>query len=564
MPDQHPDHNPDQPEQHPKTPEQPTPSPDSERSPQKPDAQADAEETPAHLDHWSPVTEAMRQHHDPLVTKRGNPLDPPDPGTPLSRLIAIVCTCLVVIFVVTWQNTPDEVKEKIIYGKVTAATPEAPKPDDPAPGQWGQVDLMGRIFLRGYEQLGDYPLMEQLDPGNIAHTDEDRVRLVMLAGEFEDDADAIDRIIALRRDIAARLDENGEPVAPDELILRDLAALETIYTEGIDLIEPEQQLQLGMRYGYIGKVALTHGLPESDPARQELTSGFMLLGLFLLVTALIVILGPLVGLIVLIVGIVYFATGRLKMRCRVPAPGGSVFLETYALFVGGFIALSTATFFVAHSSSPELAAFSVLVQWLLLLTVLWGLIRRMPSAQWRQAIGWHTGEGVIKEISCGVLAYIASIPVYIIGAIITAILLIIQEMLRTRANGGVPPEPEPMVNPIFELVASGDLFFVLFLFVLATTWAPIVEESIFRGALYRHLRGRLHWVASGLISAVLFAFMHDYGPLMVAPLIALGFMFAFMREWRGSIIAPMTAHFIHNFTLMAMMITFVQLMKDPV
>jgi membrane protease YdiL (CAAX protease family) len=121
-----------------------------------------------------------------------------------------------------------------------------------------------------------------------------------------------------------------------------------------------------------------------------------------------------------------------------------------------------------------------------------------------------------------------------------------------------------MVNPIFEMVAGGDIFIIMLLFVLATTWAPIVEESIFRGALYRHLRGRLHWVAAGLLSGVLFAFMHDYGPLMVAPLIALGFMFAFMREWRGSIIAPMTAHFIHNFTLMAFMITFVQLIKDPV
>jgi membrane protease YdiL (CAAX protease family) len=68
----------------------------------------------------------------------------------------------------------------------------------------------------------------------------------------------------------------------------------------------------------------------------------------------------------------------------------------------------------------------------------------------------------------------------------------------------------------------------------------------------------------GIITAILFAFMHDYGPLMVAPLIALGFMFSFMREWRGSIIAPVTAHFMHNFSLMSFMIILVQLIKDPV
>jgi membrane protease YdiL (CAAX protease family) len=32
-------------------------------------------------------------------------------------------------------------------------------------------------------------------------------------------------------------------------------------------------------------------------------------------------------------------------------------------------------------------------------------------------------------------------------------------------------------------------------------------------------------------------------------------MFAFMREWRGSIIAPMTAHFLHNFTMLTIALT---------
>ena len=78
------------------------------------------------------------------------------------------------------------------------------------------------------------------------------------------------------------------------------------------------------------------------------------------------------------------------------------------------------------------------------------------------------------------------------------------------------------------------------------------------------MRGRLHWALAAFFTAVLFAYMHSYGPLMVAPLIALGFMFAFMRQWRGSLIAPITAHFIHNASLVGFMIVFITLLKDPI
>ncbi len=89
---------------------------------------------------------------------------------------------------------------------------------------------------------------------------------------------------------------------------------------------------------------------------------------------------------------------------------------------------------------------------------------------------------------------------------------------------------------------------------LATMWAPLAEESVFRGALFRHLRGRMHWVAAGLLSAVAFAVVHNYGLLLTPPLIALGFAFAAMREWRGSLIAPMTAHLLHNGTIMLVVV----------
>lgn len=578
----------------PNTPNEPHDAHDPDHAPQRadqaeqPPEQQTGRRTPpqtGRLERWSPVTEAMRQPNAPRLTKQGNPIDPPDPGTPLSRTLAVMAACLVVLLVVAWQNTPEPTKERLIYGTVTE--PEEITAHDPAPGNFGQVDVMGRMFLRAYGVFKDMPVMTWLDPtgidapgsGSASNTpssgsssnapgtstiqpkpsDEDRVRLVMLSAEFVDQDAAIARIESLRADLAGR----GELSEPDRLVQDDLDALWTIYHQGPEAVTPEQQLGLGERYGLIGKVALTHGLPDTDPSRRALISGSGPIMVFLVVFGAAIVLGPLMGLAMLIVGTVFFATGRLNLRGHVPARGGSVFLETYALFVGAFIVMAVGTFLVSHSSMPELAGFSLLVQWLLLLTVMWGLVRGMPSHAWRHAIGWHAGEGVMKEIGCGIVGYLACLPLYIMGALVTVVLLLIKEKIRAMFNAGVTPEPTPMVNPIMEIIAHGDLLMVLLLLVLATTWAPIVEEAIFRGALFRHFRGRVHWVWAALGTAILFAYMHDYGPLMVAPLIALGFMFAFMREWRGSLIAPMTAHFLHNFTLMVGMITFIQLIKDP-
>jgi membrane protease YdiL (CAAX protease family) len=537
---------------------------------------------------WSPVTDAMRHGHHGRVTKQGNPVDAADPGSGFSRLVALLVTIVIVSSVVLWQNTSEEIKHKLFFQKPIPVTQL--EPDQLAPGSYGQVDLIGRIYLRGFEMLKNQPVLSQLESEGVALIPEDKVRVIMLAGEFAGDEAALERIALLRAEIAERRAsgvesesdtrqiEDGDieftiaesltikdlDVIDDELITIELNALETIYTVGIDALEPEQIKQLQDRYGLIGKVAVTHGLSDTDPSRAPLITGIMPLVLFMLLVGCVILLGPLLGLILLIFGVVQLSMGKMKYRNHVPMKGGSVFLETYAVFVGGFLVMAVGTFYVAYSGNPALAGFSLLAQWVLLLTVLWALIRGMNSSEWRQAIGLHAGEGVFKEIGCGIVAYLASIPIYIIGVIITIILLLVSELIKTSMNPGAPIDPEPVTNPIFEIVASGDILTIVMLYVLATVWAPLAEETIFRGALFRHLRSSMHWVFAGLISAFLFAFMHDYGPLMVAPLIALGFMFAFMREWRGSLIAPITAHFLHNFTLMTFMIVLVQLIKDPI
>jgi len=87
----------------------------------------------------------------------------------------------------------------------------------------------------------------------------------------------------------------------------------------------------------------------------------------------------------------------------------------------------------------------------------------------------------------------------------------------------------------------------------------VVEESIFRGALFRHLRSRMGMIAAAIASAVVFGGMHGYEWMMLSPVIALGLIFAMMRDRRGSLIGPVVMHALHNGVLMACMLVLFKL-----
>ena len=503
-----------------------------------------------------------------------SPSRPTDPGTPFSGFIALSLTIIFAGGVILWQNLPESTQ----YGMFNEAVPQTPiTADTPAPGRFGQFDLPARMFIRGHKLLTELDSSQQ--SGSMSETvmsqfvavydPEDQIRTIIMSGEYEGPEQALDRIEATRIEVIDRIankveQEGAVTETPDSnrygLLLTELDTLQSIYTDGPDSVEQPMRDQLVARYGILGQAALTHGMDDDDPRRKPLVTGFGWVATLLFFMLALVGFSFLAGIVLLVIGIVNLASGKLRFRYEPPAPGGSVFLETYGLFVAAFAVLSIGLFVLSIKVNPSLGVLSFPLQWVLMLVPAWALLRGMKSRAWRQAIGLHTGEGVLKEIGCGFLVYLASIPIFMVGLLITIVVVIVQS-LRATAQG-LPPTPP--TNPIFEIISDSGPFVILLVFSLATIWAPITEELIFRGALYRHMRGRLHWVLAAFFSAILFAYMHSYGPLMVAPLIALGFMFAFMRQWRGSIIAPITAHFIHNATLVGFMIIFISLLKDPV
>jgi membrane protease YdiL (CAAX protease family) len=132
------------------------------------------------------------------------------------------------------------------------------------------------------------------------------------------------------------------------------------------------------------------------------------------------------------------------------------------------------------------------------------------------------------------------LPVIFVGIVASAML-----MRRTGMHA---------IHPIVFQVSHAGWMSTIWLYLLAAVWAPLVEESVFRGAFYGDLRPRWGVAGAAIGVAFVFAAIHPQGLAGVPALMAIAIVFALVREWRGSLIGPMVAHAINNFLLITLML----------
>jgi membrane protease YdiL (CAAX protease family) len=104
----------------------------------------------------------------------------------------------------------------------------------------------------------------------------------------------------------------------------------------------------------------------------------------------------------------------------------------------------------------------------------------------------------------------------------------------------VHPHEQAIVSE-FPHSAVGVIMFVL----VAVVMAPVFEEIVFRGFLFRGLANSLGWVWAGLISAAVFGGAHLQLDVFL-PLAALGFILAWAYHHTGSLWTNITMHAIFN------------------
>ncbi|HPF35833.1 MAG TPA: CPBP family intramembrane metalloprotease [Candidatus Krumholzibacteria bacterium] len=89
--------------------------------------------------------------------------------------------------------------------------------------------------------------------------------------------------------------------------------------------------------------------------------------------------------------------------------------------------------------------------------------------------------------------------------------------------------------------------------VAVTVAAPLAEEVLFRGLLYRSLRAAWAPWPVAVLTALLFALSHGE-PWAMFGLIALGLLYARLTELTGSILPAVLAHAVHNGLSFALML----------
>jgi membrane protease YdiL (CAAX protease family) len=370
-----------------------------------------------------------------------------------------------------------------------------------------------------------------------------RLRFVFLAAEVQGDTAAWDWLQHLK-DLTA----SGEltPSRHEQQLTDRLARLyrPPVRPDQADQLTAEEKQELEDEFGWLARLALEQ---PNGPQREQLLRAATR-------TALVaqgVLFGAVclcaVGLMLLYLVVRRKLRGQIQSTLSPPAGHGGLYIETVALWMLGYVGLSSLSSWIARPPAPILVSGVLMLSTLVVLA--WPLLWGVSWGQLRKDLGWTTGKGPGKEMLVGLGTYVTALPVVLVGYLL---LNALQTQFRRLTGGGEGLGPPPS-HPAAEVLLGGSLWEQVQVILAAAVVAPIVEETLFRGLLYRHLREAtyrlgptLSVVLSGVISGLIFAAIHPQGLFVVPVLTILALAFALVREWRDSLVPSLVAHGINN------------------
>jgi membrane protease YdiL (CAAX protease family) len=466
---------------------------------------------------------------------------PPPPGAPpfspmrlLSALIAWMVILFAVVFVVVGRPILQAVVERLGWVQHHGAG------EDGADADLRLVIMrMQARYLVGASDLMNmkgelYKQAKMLNEG----TDLQRLSFVILAGELEGPGEALQRLAEI-------------PPFQEAELVGILRRLYSDYARGLfnapDVTE-EQRGLLVQRLGWLGRLALA---PPSAPSavREPVLAPARRTAIVLIVVFVLIILAALAGFVLMLLFGALTIAGVLKSHSAPIGSGtGHVYAETFAVWIVLYLILSiiagllpVGRFFLLASGIAMLLSLSALT---------WPVLRGVPWAQVRREIGLTRGKGVLLEPLFGPVCYAAALPMVGVGLLFT---LLLARLLGGSLPGLGMAANEPMAHPLVGWLAEGGWPVWLQAIFVAAVVAPIAEEIMFRGVLYRHLReatgGAGRWLSvlgSAFAVSFVFAVIHPQGVAAVPVLMALAFGFTLTREWRGTLLPSMVAHSLNN------------------
>jgi membrane protease YdiL (CAAX protease family) len=197
-----------------------------------------------------------------------------------------------------------------------------------------------------------------------------------------------------------------------------------------------------------------------------------------------------------------------------------------------FLALGVTT-----SDDPKTVYVGVVVDlaWFLFMA-LW-LTQRHPG--WREQMGIRLDRDGLRDWVYGLFMGLALYPViaFVIGLPLT--------ILFSALSGEEATTPDQLPQHLTGLTVVTSV-------ILAVLVAPIVEETFFRGIVFRSIRDRRGFWPAAMISGVLFGLVHfvpspwQDAVLLQSIMVFTGIALAWIYERRGSLLANVGAHMAFN------------------
>jgi membrane protease YdiL (CAAX protease family) len=150
--------------------------------------------------------------------------------------------------------------------------------------------------------------------------------------------------------------------------------------------------------------------------------------------------------------------------------------------------------------------------------------------------------GPFKLILSGIMTWFIAVPLVIAA-------------YAVASKFGSQGSSNPVIGIVMDAAHTGNVLAFFMFYITLGVFAPMCEETLFRGFLYSSLRRKMGVFPSVVISAALFAALHlDVGGIL--PLFTLGCLFALVFEKTKSIIPSMITHGLWNsgtFTLVLLL-----------
>jgi len=312
----------------------------------------------------------------------------------------------------------------------------------------------------------------------------------------------------------------------------------------------EQKARLKEWLGGSGEllVAMTTNDEKALQARAE-AGARVLLGLGAAVC--LAVPAGLAGLAMLGVFLVLAARGRTAGPGPSAGARAPIYAEMFAVWMVAFLLLAKLPrVFLGEHAPGEAPPISTEMQLglgvlgmalALVVSLAYIRMRGVPPRQMMQDMAM--GRPRLSDPLWGFVGYLMGVALLAIGLVVTLILI-----AATAGEKGAMPS-----HPIQEWLQSGSATTVMLTFFLASVMAPITEEIVFRGAMYRNLCDTFSLLGpllaatlSTIVSSVIFAAIHPQGLVFIPVLGSLAVAFCIMRQWRGSIYPGIWAHGINN------------------